>query len=190
MVKRQTPQSDPQIQTLVSDSQDQFVSAWGKMASSWGIPRTMAEVHALLYICARPMNTDEVLERLQISRGNASMSLRALTDWGLVSRSHKRGDRKEYFHTETDVWKLFRTILRERKKREIDPLLVSLHEIRDQTGDETVKDKAARREVAEHNARIDDMINFIEMVDGLAERFISPQGRGLKIAAAVLSKVS
>ncbi len=165
------------------------MNAWGKMASSWGIPRTMAEIHALLYICGDPVNTDEVMERLQISRGNTSMSLRALIDWGLVSRVHKRGDRKEYFETEQDVWKLFRTILRERKKREIDPILVSLHEIRDLTGRAEVSSEAGRA-IAAHNRRLDDMLEFIEMVDGLAERFISPQGRGLKLAAKMLSKVS
>jgi DNA-binding transcriptional regulator GbsR (MarR family) len=189
MVKRKS-RSAPDIDDVIRDSQEQFVAAWGKMASNWGIPRTMAEVHALLYISGEAMTTDEVIERLQISRGNASMSLRALADWGLVTRSHRRGERREFFDTETDVWKLFRTILRERKKREIDPLLVSLHEIRDLTGTESIDGAAKRADVAEHNARIDSMIEFIEMVDGLAERFISPQGRGLKIAAAVLSKVS
>src|SRR5690242_11423138 len=94
-------------------AQDEFVAAWGKMGAAWGISRTMAEVHALLYITGRPMNTDEVMERLQISRGNASMSVRALVDWGVVERTHKRGDRKEYFLAEQDVWTMFRAILRE-----------------------------------------------------------------------------
>lgn len=76
----------------------------GTDGQRWGISRTMAEVHALLYITGEPLCTDDVMDRLQISRGNASMSLRALQDWGIVTRTHKRGDRKEYFLTESDVW--------------------------------------------------------------------------------------
>lgn len=109
------------------------MAIWGEMGSSWGIPRTMAEVHALLYITNEAMCTDDLMQRLQISRGNASMSLRSLTDWGIVTRVHKRGDRKEYFRAEQDVWQMFRTILRERKRREIDPVLASLYECRDLT---------------------------------------------------------
>src|ERR1041384_3170136 len=73
------------------EAQDRFVAAWGQMGTAWGISRTMAEVHALLYIPGQPMNTDDIMERLQISRGNASMSLRALLDWGIVQRTHKIG---------------------------------------------------------------------------------------------------
>jgi len=92
-------------------------------------------------------------ERLQISRGNASMSLRALLDWGIVQRTHKRGDRKEYFGAEQDVWSLFRAIVRERMKREIDPLLASLFEIRDLTGVEVGRRGGAedKQAVVEHN---------------------------------------
>ena len=105
------------------EAQDRFIGLWGEMGSAWGIPRTMAEVHALLYISGEPMNTDDVMARLRISRGNASMTLRTLCEWGIVSRVHNRGDRKEYFRAEQDVWKLFATIVRERKRREFDPLL-------------------------------------------------------------------
>ncbi|MFN5945076.1 MAG: GbsR/MarR family transcriptional regulator, partial [Phycisphaerae bacterium] len=115
------------------DAQDRFVAVWGQMAGAWGISRTMAEVHALLYVTGEALCTDDIMERLQISRGNASMSLRALLDWNIVSRVTKRGDRKEYFEAEQDVWTLFRAIVRERMNREVDPLLASLYEIRDMT---------------------------------------------------------
>jgi DNA-binding transcriptional regulator GbsR (MarR family) len=176
------------------EAQDRFVSAWGQMGAAWGISRTMAEVHALLYITGQPMNTDEIMERLQISRGNASMSLRALLDWGIVQRSHKRGDRKEYFTAEQDVWALFRAIVRERMKREIDPLLASLFEIRDLTGVEAARRAAATPEdkqaVLEHNRRLDAMVDFFKTLEKLSQRFISPSGRGLRLAATVLGKVS
>jgi DNA-binding transcriptional regulator GbsR (MarR family) len=161
------------------------------MASTWGISRTMAEVHALLFITAEPLCTDDVMERLEISRGNASMSLRALLDWGIVSRTHKRGDRKEYYVAESDVWDMFRAIVRERLKREVDPLLVSLHEIRDMTGAEGKSGaKAASPEIAEHNARLDEMLEFLTMIEKFGQRFVSPSGRGLRLAASVLDKVS
>lgn len=173
-------------------AQDKFVAAWGQMGSAWGISRTMAEVHALLFITGEPMCTDDIMERLAISRGNASMSLRALLDWGIAVRSHKRGDRKEYFQGEQDVWSLFRVIVRERMKREVDPLLVSLYEIRDMTdpvrgtkpatGDEKTR-------VAAHNRRLDEMLEFFRTVETLSQRFVSPQGRGLQIAASMLNTV-
>ncbi len=161
------------------------------MGSSWGIPRTMAEVHALLYITSRPMNTDEIMERLGISRGNASMSLRSLVEWGIIYREHVRGDRKEYFTAEQDVWKLFRTVLRERKKREIDPVIESLHACRDLTS--PTVDRAAGpdlRSLKRHNDRLDRLIEFMHLIEFISHRFISPSGQGLQKAAKLLSKAS
>ena len=166
--------------------QDRFVAAWGRMASTWGISRTMAEAHALLYITGRPLCTDDVMDRLQISRGNASMSLRGLVDWGIVSRMHKRGDRKEYFEAEQDVWTMFRAVVRERIKREVDPLLASLHEMRDLTG---VGASAQADEIADHNHRLDEMIAFFSTAETLGQRFVSPSGRGLQVAVNVLNKL-
>ena len=159
------------------------------MGSSWGIPRTMAEVHALLYIVHEPLNTDQIMERLAISRGNASMSLKSLHDWGLISRAHKRGDRKEYFHAEQDVWQVFRIITRERKRREIDPVLMALHDCRDVTGPRAVGLANADAELITHNERLDRMIDFIELIDSLAEQFVSPAGKGLQTAVGLLGKV-
>jgi len=171
------------------EGQNRFVSIWGEMGSSWGIPRTMAEVHALLYIVHEPLNTDQIMERLAISRGNASMSLKSLHDWGLISRAHKRGDRKEYFHAEQDVWQVFRIITRERKRREIDPVLMALHDCRDVTGPRAVGLANADAELITHNERLDRMIDFIELIDSLAEQFVSPAGKGLQTAVGLLGKV-
>jgi DNA-binding transcriptional regulator GbsR (MarR family) len=181
------------------EAQDRFIAGWGQMGSSWGISRTMAEVHALLYVTGEPLNTDDIMERLQISRGNASMSLRSLLDWGIVSRAHKRGDRKEYFEAEQDVWTMFRAVVRERMKREVDPLLASLYEIRDLTSLERLRagvagQKAAmgseeRHAALEHNKRLDAMLEFLQTLEKLSHRFVSPAGRGLQAAASVLNKV-
>jgi HTH-type transcriptional regulator, glycine betaine synthesis regulator len=187
----------PQPSDRLLEAQDRFIAAWGQMGAAWGISRTMAEVHALLYISGQPMNTDDVMERLQISRGNASMSLRALLDWGIVFRNHKRGDRKEYYTAEQDVWALIRAIVRERMKREVDPLLASLFEIRDMTSPARSRGTAQKplsaeeiQALVEHNKRLDSLLEFLQTLEKLSERFASPSGRGLRLAATILNKVS
>jgi DNA-binding transcriptional regulator GbsR (MarR family) len=166
------------------------------MAGAWGVSRTMAEVHALLYISGQTLCTDDVMERLAISRGNASMSLRALVDWNIITRETKRGDRKEYFKAEADVWALFRAIVRERMNREVDPLLASLHEIRDITGQAakrgeiapSLTDEDAAR-LKEHQKRLGDMLEFFEVLEHMSQKFVSPSGRGLQVAATLLTKM-
>jgi HTH-type transcriptional regulator, glycine betaine synthesis regulator len=190
--------SETRQPAALTEAQDRFVAVWGQMGAAWGISRTMAEVHALLFITGRPMNTDEIMERLQISRGNASMSLRALLDWGTVTRTHKRGDRKEYYLAEQDIWAMFRAILRERMKREVDPMLASLFEIRDLTGVEPGRGQRSpgataaedRQAILEHNQRLDALLGFFQIIDKLSQRFVSPSGRGLQLAATMLNKVS
>jgi len=173
-------------------AEDRFVAVWGQMAGAWGISRTMAEVHALLYITGKDLCTDDIMERLQISRGNASMSTRALVDWGILSRVNRRGDRKEYFQAEQDVWAMFRAIVRERMNREVDPLLASLHEIRDMTSIETSGAKPTgelREQIAGQKERIDAMLEFFVTLEKLGARFVSPSGKGLQMAASLLSKM-
>lgn len=176
----------------LTQAQDRFIAVWGQMAGAWGVSRTMAEVHALLYITGEPLCTDDVMERLQISRGNASMSLRALLDWGIIERAHKRGDRKEYFHAEQDVWTLFRAIVRQRITREVDPLLASLYEIRDMTAIDRKRAKSdnedLRGRIDIHNQRLESMLEFFQTLEQLAAMFISPAGKGLQAAATLLSK--
>lgn len=115
-------------QTILAQSRDEFVSQWGALGTQWGINRTMAQIHALLMTAPRPMATDEVMAELEISRGNAHTNLKELVAWGLLRIVVRRGERKEYFEAEKDVWKIFTTVARERKKREIEPALGVLHE--------------------------------------------------------------
>jgi HTH-type transcriptional regulator, glycine betaine synthesis regulator len=105
----------------ILQAQDQFILEWGRMSSSWGINRTMAQIHALLFVTGVPMEVNEIMERLQISRGNASMNLRELMDWGIVRRFRRPGDRKDTYLSETDPYQMFIRVIRERKRREIDP---------------------------------------------------------------------
>ena len=111
------------------EGKDKFLQAWGTLGTSWGINRTMAQIHALMMISPSALSADEVMEELQISRGNANMNLRALMDWGLVYKELRAGDRKEYFVAEKDIWKVVRQIIINRKKKELDPMLKVLEEI-------------------------------------------------------------
>src|ERR687893_2974001 len=104
----------------------QFVEHWGVMARSWGINSTMGELFALLYISGMDWTADALCRWLRISRGNVSMNLRELISWGVVHKTHRQGHRREYYRAESDVWTLFRRILTERKRRELDPTLVVL----------------------------------------------------------------
>ncbi len=177
-----SPQSQARpLPDALREAQDRYIATWSQMGSAWGISRTMAEVHALLYITGDALCTDEVMDRLEISRGSASMSLRALLEWGVITRTHKRGDRKEYFLAEQDVWAMFRAIVRERMKREVDPMLASLFEIRDMTGGMGTIAK-------DHNDRLDQLLLFFEVMQMFGQRFISPTGEGLQAAADILSK--
>lgn len=114
----------------LSEAKEKYIQTWGTFATSWGINRTMAQVHALLLANGKPLSTDEVMELLEISRGNANMNLRALMDWGIVKKEFIKGDRKEYFTAEKDVWFLFKQITKERRKREIEPVVSFLEELK------------------------------------------------------------
>lgn len=113
----------------LQEAKDQFIQSWGVLGSQWGINRTMAQVHALLLISENPLSTDEIMEALSISRGNANMNVRELIDWELVSRILVSGDRKEYFQAEKDIWKVATRIMYQRKKRELDPMIRVLDQL-------------------------------------------------------------
>ncbi len=103
------------------EAKSQFVQTWGTLGSEWGINRTMAQVHALLLVSPKPLTTEEVMNELSISRGNANMNLRELVSWDLLRKVIVPGDRKEYFEAEKDIWEIAKRVVRERKRREIEP---------------------------------------------------------------------
>jgi DNA-binding transcriptional regulator GbsR (MarR family) len=107
---------------------ENFILHWGEMGQLWGINRTMAQIHALLFISPEHLSANNIMEELQISRGNVSMALRELIAWGIVNRVHIKGERREFYTTEKDVWAMFRIITRERKRREVDPTITVLRE--------------------------------------------------------------
>lgn len=127
----------------LAEAQQQFIASWGAFGSHWGINRTMAQIHALLMISPDPLSQDDIMEQLSISRGNVNMNIRDLIDWGLVSKILIPGERKEYFSAEKDIWKVATQIVKERKKRELDPMLRLLDQLEDIEGDK--KDKHTKQ---------------------------------------------
>lgn len=111
------------------EAKNKFVQTWGALGSQWGINKTMAQIHALLMVSNEPISMEDIMEELQISRGNASMNLRALMDWGIVYKEYKAGERREFFTAEKDLDELAVKIARERSKREIKPALKVLKEV-------------------------------------------------------------
>ena len=124
----------------LSEAKQQFISSWGAFGTHWGINRTMAQIHALLMVSPDPLTQDEVMEQLDISRGNVNMNIRELISWGLVDRVILSGERKEYFSAEKDIWKVATQIIKERKKRELDPMLKLLSQLENIDGDKKDKD--------------------------------------------------
>jgi HTH-type transcriptional regulator, glycine betaine synthesis regulator len=179
----------PAVATQLRTAQDLFIRRWGEMGQTWGINRTMAEIHALLYVVAEPLCTDDVMERLHISRGNSSMSLRALCDWGIVRRLHKLGERREFFESLTDVWDMFSLITAERKRREMDPVLETIRQCRRMLDEKTIGKQAARgREVQLTRDRLAGMEEFMEVTNKIFQQFIGNARSGLTRVVRVLLK--
>ncbi len=124
----------------LTEATEKFIQAWGTLGSSWGINRTMAQVHALLLIAPESLSAEDIMEKLSISRGNANMNIRALMDWGLVSKELKPGERKEFFSAEKDIWKVATQVMKERRKRELEPVLKVLQDVSVVEGDKKNKD--------------------------------------------------
>jgi DNA-binding transcriptional regulator GbsR (MarR family) len=140
--------------TLTSVEQ-KFILHWGEMGTRWGINRTVAQVHALLYLSVRPLNAEEIAQTLSVARSNVSTSLRELESWRIVKAVHLLGDRREHYESMTDVWEMFRIILDERKRREIDPTLEVLRECVGELEKSDSAGKPAR-------ARLLEMLGFFE----------------------------
>ncbi len=136
----------------------QFVDLWGQMAQHWGINRTMAKVHALLMVAPRPLTAEDIMETLQISRGNASMNLRELINWGIVRRTSIAGDRRDFFTSEEDVWVMLQNIMRERKRRELDPLLDRISKCIEAAD----KTPVPPEDAAAHTAYVDKMAELLQ----------------------------
>jgi DNA-binding transcriptional regulator GbsR (MarR family) len=164
----------------IEEVQDRFVSEWGDLSSVWGLNKTMGQIHALLYITGQPMTADEIMERLNISRGNVSMNLRALMDWGVVHRQHRKGDRKQYFVAEEDPWRWLKNVARERRKREVEPIIEAFSDTlallphpagANGKNAEPLTPAEAER-VAQMRARLEQMRDFVQVVNRGIDMFL------------------
>ncbi|WP_263787156.1 GbsR/MarR family transcriptional regulator [Salinibacter grassmerensis] len=151
---------------------DRFVSLWGEMASAWGINRTRARIHALLYCAARPLSTDEVMACLDVSRGSANMNLRSLVDWNLADKTHRPGSRKDYYRAETDVWRIAACIIEERERREIHPVRSRLQECTDLLVEdgEPLEGHPGPEQALHH--RFADLIDLLNVLEGASEALL------------------
>ncbi|MDP5120197.1 MAG: ArsR family transcriptional regulator [Spirosomaceae bacterium] len=142
----------------LQEAKDKFVHTWGTLATQWGINRTMSQIHALLLLSEKALNADQIMEQLTISRGNVNMNLRELMSWGLINKQLLQGERKEYFTAEKDIWKVARLIAKRRQRREIEPVIEVMDEI-----------KAAIKPDSVENKEFLKVINDISKVGGFAD---------------------
>src|SRR4051812_21518212 len=171
--------SKAELPQRLREVEDQFVDLWRRMSSLWGISPTMAEIHGLLYITGAALSMDDIMARLSISRGNVSMNLSKLAEWGLIRRVHRRGDRRDYYESLRDVWEMFTLVAAQRKRREIDPILSTLRDCESRLA----AGRAGRDD--ERRRRVHDLLAFLTLVDGLAQRFFESH-RGLREAVNLL----
>jgi DNA-binding transcriptional regulator GbsR (MarR family) len=146
------------------DAKKEFIQTWGTLGSNWGINRTMAQINGLLLIATEPLSTEDIMEELSISRGNANMNIRTLIDWGIVHKVWIAGERKEYFKSEKDVWKLASRIAAERRKKEIEPLIRTLNELQDAEGDSAEAEEFRRMNT--------ELYNYSKKMDSILDKFI------------------
>jgi DNA-binding transcriptional regulator GbsR (MarR family) len=151
-----------------TEAKDELIQAWGNLGYSWGLNKTMAQIHALLLVSTKPLTTEDIMEELSISRGNANMNVRALLDWGIVSRISVPGERKEFFKSEKDIWALARQVAKERRKRELEPILKVLKEVNEIQTDGSEETKEFKKVVKE-------LRSFAEKSDGLIDTFIKSE---------------
>ncbi|GLB48805.1 GbsR/MarR family transcriptional regulator [Neptunitalea lumnitzerae] len=146
-----------------SDAKQKFIQSWGALGSQWGINKTMAQIHAFLMISPESVSMEEIMDELKISRGNASMNLRALIDWGIVYKDYKQGERREYFYAEKDLDEMAIKISRERTKREIKPALKVLKEVSSIPANKTTKEKHFKQQTT-------SLYKFVAKADNALEK--------------------
>ena len=140
---------------------EKFILHWGEMGTRWGVNRTVSQIHALLYIAGAPMHAEEIADTLGVARSNVSTSIKELQNWNLVKVAHIKGDRRDHFETSLDVWELFRTVVRERKERELDPTIRALRECL-ASPDFGKEDKATQKRMQETLALMETLTGWTD----------------------------
>lgn len=152
----------------LKEAQQEFVQLWGNFGTQWGINKTMAQVHALLLTSSEALSTDDVMEQLSISRGGANTNLRELMTWNLIYKVSKPGDRREFFQAEKDMWEVAKRITRERKRREIEPLLLHLDRLK-------MIDDVDTKDSKEFTGMVADIERLVGRLDGLSETLMKAE---------------
>lgn len=160
---------------------ERFVLHWGEMAARWGVNRTVAQIHALLFLAGRPLNAEDIAAQLQVARSNVSTSLRELQNWDLVKVVHQIGDRRDHFETLQDPWELLRVIVRERKEREFDPTVAFLRECTDSP--------ALVREDPATQKRLKETLALMEALAGFGEQLLALENSALRRLLKLGAKV-
>ncbi len=160
---------------------NRFIESWGNMGALWGINRSMARIHALLMASSRPLSLDEIANHLQISRGNASMSLKELRNWRVVQLQRLPGDRRDFYESEPDVWTMFFRIAQQRKQREFDPALLAVQAVLEEGEEDPILQE-----------RFEQMQSLLKTGDQILSRFLSDpkSGRAVLSIFSALSKLS
>ncbi len=171
----------------IEEVEEDFVGLWRRMSSLWGISPTMAEIHGLLFITGAALPVDDIMARLDISRSNVSTNINKLVEWGLVRPVHKRGDRRDYFESLSDVWEIFTLVAAQRKRREIDPILNTLRSCKERLAPEALGNEADAPPAQDRRRRVNDLLSILSLIDGLAQRFFESQ-RGLRAAVDLLAQ--
>jgi DNA-binding transcriptional regulator GbsR (MarR family) len=153
--------------TTLSSIQQKFILHWGEMGLRWGINRTVAQIHALLYLSPKALTAEEICESLGVARSNVSNSLRELQNWGIVKVVHVMGDRRDHFESMKDVWEMFRIVLAERKKREVDPTIEMLRGAVDELEKSGSKDTYSRERLGEMKEFFETMSSWYNQVNQL-----------------------
>jgi len=167
-------------ETRLEAAKNLFIRRWGEMAAGWGVSRTMAEIHALLYLTSRPLCADDVIEQLAVSRGSASTNLRELVNWGLIERTHQRGDRKEYFEAQKDLWEMFETIARERRRREVQPIVETIERCLEMVDeDRSAMTEQTRKQADGYRKRFADILDFCDGMNKMFNVLIQAARAGL-----------
>jgi len=160
------------------------------MGAIWGISRTMAEIHALLFISTQSLCTDDLMQILQVSRGNVSMNLRQLLNWGLIHRVHRKGDRKEYFVAESDIWLMFEIIMRERRRREVEPIVETIERCREMLASEDQDGNDEEiRELREYERRLGEMQEFFTVMNTMFNRLVKTGKPGIRTVLKMFAAI-
>lgn len=150
----------------LKEAQMEFIQTWGAVGSAWGIPRSMAQIHALLLVNAEGLSTEDMMDEIKLSRGNVNINVRELINWGLVSKQNKLGERKEFFKAEHEVWTVAKRIIEERKKREFVPIQNLLRELK------ATKLEGPNTEVEHFKSLVKELDTFLAQMDQLSDLLV------------------